>query len=204
MLKLNDKLSLHFYTPVFSTVWDGPEVDDMNRGLKTIIDKKEQEGDSAIKSNVGGYQTSRELFDWPDPAIQAFKQRVFNEFSEVMKQTAPQAYLNKNYTVSGWANVLRDGSYNSLHNHPGSLWSGCYYVDAGDTPEDTADPSGTIEFVDPRTGIDMHDDGYWQNRYRIRPQTGQIVFFPSWLLHMVNAYHGSHDRISIAINLSSS
>ena len=48
-----------------------------------------------------------------------------------------------------WANVNRAGHGNEFHSHPGSFWSGVYYVDDGGIG---ADPSlgGELEFMDPR------------------------------------------------------
>ena len=48
-----------------------------------------------------------------------------------------------------WANINRSGHGNEFHSHPGSFWSGVYYVDDGGI---AADPSlgGELEFMDPR------------------------------------------------------
>ena len=40
-----------------------------------------------------------------------------------------------------------------------------------------------------------------KNEPTVRPQTGLIVMFPSWLQHAVRPFYGSGTRISIAINL---
>ena len=48
-----------------------------------------------------------------------------------------------------WANINRTGDANEYHSHPGSYWSGTYYVDEGGSD---ADPElgGELEFLDPR------------------------------------------------------
>ena len=38
--------------------------------------------------------------------------------------------------VETWANVQRKGGSNATHPHPGTFWSGVYYVDAGDITAD--------------------------------------------------------------------
>ncbi|GEQ99810.1 hypothetical protein JCM17845_04340 [Iodidimonas gelatinilytica] len=35
-----------------------------------------------------------------------------------------------------------------------------------------------------------------------RPAAGTMVVFPSWLMHSVRPYLGTHERVSVAINLS--
>jgi uncharacterized protein (TIGR02466 family) len=34
----------------------------------------------------------------------------------------------------------------------------------------------------------------------IHPRSGQLVLFPSWLLHAVRPYRGDRERISVAFN----
>ncbi|MEZ5648896.1 MAG: putative 2OG-Fe(II) oxygenase [Alphaproteobacteria bacterium] len=36
----------------------------------------------------------------------------------------------------------------------------------------------------------------------LSPHAGMMVLFPSWLVHAVRPYRGTHTRISIAFNLS--
>jgi hypothetical protein len=37
--------------------------------------------------------------------------------------------------------------------------------------------------------------------YQIRPKPGQMLLFPAWLSHSVEAWEGSGERISIAMNI---
>ena len=50
-----------------------------------------------------------------------------------------------------WVNLLRNGAYNKVHNHPGAVWSAVYYVSLG-RPDKTIPDNGLIEFMDPRPG----------------------------------------------------
>lgn len=100
-----------------------------------------------------------------------------------------------------WAIVNGPGAYNVSHIHPGSLWSGVYYVQM---PES----GGSIEFTDPRTANLMH-----QARYEDRPadchparifdsNPGRMLVFPSWLYHSVHPNLSDEDRIIVSFNLS--
>ena len=59
-----------------------------------------------------------------------------------------------------------------------------------------------IEFVDPRVAVEMIavPGGPFDGRYKVRPQDGMLLVFPSWLLHFVNPYLSDDERISIAFN----
>jgi uncharacterized protein (TIGR02466 family) len=83
------------------------------------------------------------------------------------------------------------------------VWSGVYYVDAGDPPNADRPKSGAIEFLDPRAGAEMMAAPglpFGETKSFI-PETGQMIVFPSWLKHMVHPYWGDNDRISIAFNI---
>ena len=107
------------------------------------------------------------------------------------------------FRTTGWANVLRSGGYNSVHNHPNSMWSGVYYVARGE-PEPAPNENGKLELLDPRSGINMLylDKNVLDGRYVIEPVPGLMIVFPSWLKHMVHPYFGKGERISVAFNVS--
>jgi uncharacterized protein (TIGR02466 family) len=107
------------------------------------------------------------------------------------------------FTASAWANVLRNGGYNSVHNHPNCVWSGVYYVARGE-PDPTPSENGKLELLDPRSGINMIfiEKNVLDGRYVIEPLPGLMVVFPSWLKHMVHPYFGKGERISVAFNVS--
>ena len=87
-----------------------------------------------------------------------------------------------------WANVNRRGQANKLHTHPGCFWSGTYYVDDGGVAEDPS-LGGEFEFFDPRgvgpllgeTERAVLAPGVTQSSPLVRPRTGMMVLFPSWM-----------------------
>ena len=115
------------------------------------------------------------------------------------------------WTAELWANVSRRGAANQTHAHPGSFWSMVYYVDDGYAGSPDKALGGELSFLDPRFPMvqmaapDLRhrgDDGAVDNQeVWMRPRSGLIVMFPSWLMHSVRPYAGGGTRISIAINL---
>ena len=104
------------------------------------------------------------------------------------------------WTLDAWVNVNRSGDFNSVHLHPGSTWSGTYYVDTGDP----VDPdSGTpLHLVDPclARSTTFLPSVVPESIY-IHPKPGLMVLFPSYVQHMVFPHNGNSARISIAFNL---
>ena len=77
-------------------------------------------------------------------------------------------------TLFCWATVAADGSFHMSHTHPRHLISGVYYSRI------PAVSSGSIVFDDPR-GPRWPFDG----RYIHHPTPGELILFPSWLVHQV-------------------
>src|SRR3954471_22650716 len=104
-------------------------------------------------------------------------------------------------SLSAWVTICRTGAYHAPHSHPDSAWSGVYYVDAGTGYKDRP-LSGCLEFLDPRAGVEAVSapgDPYGEP-FRVRPEAGLLVVFPSWLYHWVHPYAGETPRIAISFN----
>jgi hypothetical protein len=112
----------------------------------------------------------------------------------------PNAFHGR-LALSGWTAICRAGAYHAPHSHPDSAWSGVYYVDPGtDNPGQPL--SGVLEFLDPRSGVEAvtaPGDPYGEP-FRIRPEAGLLVIFPSWLYHWVHPYTGRTPRITVSFN----
>ena len=115
------------------------------------------------------------------------------------------------WSAEMWANVSTHGCSNDHHAHPGALWSVVYYVDDGYGGATDDALAGELVLHDPRLpGCKMYapdlvfkgPGGEVQKFVQlVRPATGNIVAFPSWLMHSVRPYLGHRERISIAIDL---
>jgi uncharacterized protein (TIGR02466 family) len=201
-LPLSKHLLMAFATPVVCYPW--PESEPLNRGLADLILNAERKDDGITRSNVGGWHSAADFFDWQAPAIKVLRERVIEMTMAITRAIAvvkegPRTF---NYRIDGWANVSRNGHYNAVHNHPNCLWSGTYYVCAGKPDPDTP-VNGRLELLDPRAGANMVHaaNTLLQSRYLITPTPGLMVLFPSWLNHLVHPFFGSGERISIAFNI---
>ena len=106
-----------------------------------------------------------------------------------------------------WFHVTRRGGFFGLHNHPNASWSGVYCVDPGKSDAGRPD-SGLLTFINPMITASMHMDAGNANMQlpfsyqlaKIRLEAGQLVLFPSWVLHDVKPFEGDDERITIAFN----
>lgn len=190
-----------FVTPLLTYVWeDGPE---LNAALRERILACEADGGGVTKSNQGGWHSEIGRLEF----LGAPGERLINHMyafadeanRRVLEEHRPQKRNNR-WTLSAWVNVNRAGDFNAVHVHPGSTWSGTYYVDTGD-PADSK--SGTpLQLIDPCQGRSTAFlASVLPQSVFIRPKPGLMVLFPSYVPHMVYPHTGTGPRISIAFNL---
>ena len=197
-----DGISELFVTPLFRRLYPGAAA--LNRRLGEIVLERERTAPAHNRSNVGGWQSERDLLEWPHPELATLRDWVVGALKEVTRYSlgGRPLKIGGSLQVMAWANVLRRGNYNRVHNHPGRSWSAVYYVTLGGEPMSDAD--GLIELVDPRGAANMVATlgRPFDQKVRLRPRAGEMILFPSWLQHYVNPYEGNDVRISIALNIS--
>lgn len=187
-------------TPIYVRVMG--DTDALNQGLRDAIIAAATEQEGMDLSNMGGWHSELDLLRWPVPEIAGLKQIIASGLSEMYAEMATEPLTGLSLDLVAWANVSRRGDYNRLHTHPGSHWSGCYYVDPG-APDPERPHSGMLQFIDPRPAaagetLPGMASGWDQ---LVRPKAGMIVLFPAWLQHAVLPYTGEGERISIAFNV---
>src|SRR3954469_5635884 len=191
-------------TPVFPTLigrFRIPDADAMNQDLHTLILAEEARYTSLGRSNIGGWHSRPDLLTRKDPAVAALTSWLTWSLRHMIVASAGANAFQGTLSVSAWATLCRAGAYHAPHSHPDSAWSGVYYVNPGsDSPDHPL--SGFLEFLDPRAGVDAvtaPGDPYGEP-FRIRPQPGLLVLFPSWLYHWVHPYTGRTPRIAVSFN----
>jgi uncharacterized protein (TIGR02466 family) len=201
-VEVDDSASIVFGTPLIR--FKLPEAAALNPGLRRLVLAREQSHSGRKVSNAGGWQSGTDFLSWGAPECQALQQAMQEGVRRAANLSPGQRALPPGRRVlhlSAWANINRDGHYNAAHVHPGSHWSGVYYVDLGQ-PDPVQPTNGAIEFVDPRhigavaeiPGFTFGDPCY------IAPEPGMMLVFPSWLYHWVMPFRGHGERISIAFN----
>jgi uncharacterized protein (TIGR02466 family) len=153
------------------------------------------------KSNRGGWHSEGNLFDNPAECIQTLRNAsrlsVLEANRAVNAKVDPDALEMK---LFAWMNMNPTGGFNAPHTHPGAHWSGVYYVQQ--PPVDDGN-SGMIEFLDPRSDLPtwrLLQAKAFRPKRKIRPEAGEIVIFPSYLVHWVYPNEAGGERVTIAFN----
>lgn len=162
--------------------------------------------------NTQVFESEFQVFRWREPCIQQLKEFCWHHLMHMIGQLNGYdvATLGRMLISSdSWFHVTRRGGFFALHNHPNASWSGVYCVDPGKPDEDKPE-SGLLSFMNPTVANAMFVDAATANlkgafAYHIRHlrlEAGQLVLFPSWVLHDVKPYEGEGERITVAFNCS--
>jgi uncharacterized protein (TIGR02466 family) len=187
----------------------------LNPLLKNFIFAQEKSGEAAnprplTQRNAATFESHFNLFRANDAAIQELKAFCWNQLLSLIARLngydLPTVQRLQIYNEC-WFHVTRRGGFFGLHNHPNASWSGVYCVDPGRHDAGKKD-SGLLSFVNPMIMSAMHMDagisnmqlpyGYQVANVSLEP--GQLVMFPSWVLHDVKPFEGEGERITIAFN----
>ena len=131
-----------------------------------------------------------------DTIMQAFK--VYKQSwpeTKFLRTTSWQKNMfdEENIDISAWANINDKGAGNVVHAHAGAVASGCLYFQSSDT--------GPIEFYN-NNYLQGYSHPTWpyNGTMRYYPNEGDILMFPSYLLHAVEANPSEKQRINMAFN----
>lgn len=189
---------------------------DLNRELRELFLRREAEGgryanpNPYTQRNRQLFESNFDLFNWPDPSIARLKKFCWLNVMELIRDLNGYDGTTMSrirMSADAWFHVTRRGGYFAIHNHPMASWSGVYCVSSGRHDANQSN-SGLLNFINPFVMTTMFvDAGNSQMRapfssqsraWRLEP--GQLVLFPSWLLHEVKPFEGEGERITVAFN----
>ena len=196
------------YIPMFP--WNVFKVNLIDAGLITVDQiiamqrecytmRKNDPIGRARSNNGSGWQSNdgvneRPIFQSMRNGVErVFKEEVFPFF--VGDKSNEFKLHHGNY----WVNINYQHSYNNVHTHPGCWYSGVFYLLV---PQETRG-SGSLQFI---SGQSKHMSDFIHcsrrdaDNFVIDPKEGDLLLFPSAMMHYVEPNEVDFDRISIAFN----
>jgi len=132
------------------------------------------------------------------PTINKLKEYTLQLVTELAAPYISQNFRDfKFWHTNGWINYSPPGIHMPIHGHGGPKIALTYYIKA---PKN----SGDLLLIDPRNGCDWDNgnDGLNGTKFqRIKPAESKIVFFPGFLLHMVEPNKSDEVRVSLSTNM---
>ena len=191
-----------------------PAPDTLNASLRELFLAREQAGlanpSPYTERNAALFESRFDLFQWPEPAIAQLREFCMGRLQALVMQlnAHPPARMQRlNVRTESWFHITRRHGWFGVHNHPNASWSGVYCVAAGE-PDPHNPDSGKLTFLHPQAGAAMYTDAgneQLQPPFNIQHagyllRAGDLVLFPSWLLHHVTPFTGEGERITVAFN----
>ena len=181
---------------------------------KLFYQHREEDGGS-----VGTvYSSSDDLLQrYPHPALQHLFQFVSESVFEVASAVNGPTWKGSGagrlsmHIVGAWFQIQNDYGFHDIHNHGNCSWSGVYYVQIDETAQREQHPklgalNGVTRFYShllPLLGgahMDMGNAYMQQSHIDMTPEAGDLIVFPSFLLHKAMPYDGDKDRIIVSFN----
>lgn len=152
----------------------------------------------------GGSQTYGNLFERREREIQelvAGLQRCVEDYIARLPRHTEHPLLARKadqYDFSAsWSVRLRSCGYHEMHVHPLGWISSAYYVQVPPELENSHDNEGGLKFGEP--DIDLGEAG--SARRFIKPETGRLVLFPSYMWHGTLPFESQSARTTVAFDV---
>ena len=130
---------------------------------------------------------------------------IFNKLMRQIKRTVTEEIMGycgfergtaQCVMHNSWGNINYPGGYNAPHLHNGCTYSGACYIRADGDEGDIKFIETTKHYVGMALSTPRMEESWgWQ------PKTGDILLFPSGLMHMVEPNTTDKDRYSISFNI---
>lgn len=150
----------------------------------------------------GGSQTTGHLFESYDPDVQDLKERLMEQLARLFSRVdfSSSAPLNSlkmdEFTITdSWSVLLNDTHFHANHFHNAGDLSACLYLDVSGVNSQSGE--GWIKFGEAGLGDWVQDSP----DYCVKPDTGLLVVFPSYMWHGTTPFRSDKQRMTIAFDL---
>jgi uncharacterized protein (TIGR02466 family) len=186
----------------------------LNNALRELLLRNEipahQNPTPSMEIGPALFESDFDLFSWRYDCIEklrnlcwAFLGKILSEINQFSAEELSRLEI-KSHT---WFHITRNSGRFGIHNHPMASWSGVYCVDDG-APDLKINNNGALRIHNPMAAMNMFLDS---GNYRLQPpyapraldlslRPGDVVIFPSWLMHEVLPFYGKQERITVAFN----
>jgi uncharacterized protein (TIGR02466 family) len=181
-----------------------PQVD--NQAILDFYHDLRSKNQGIVRSNRGGWQcdVGFNMCQALDDMFHKVEYAATHIFRDVLG-------IQENLVLANaWLNSNQYGNSNSLHTHPGALFSGVYYVNGnGD------DDNGTIGFcregahsveqtltTTERTREYHERDRSWRVAHSVPAAESHALLFAPWIVHEVTTNLTDFDRLVVGLNFT--
>jgi uncharacterized protein (TIGR02466 family) len=150
-----------------------------------------------VRENTGNF-TTNDIFVLENSKLSGLKKIIEFALNDYLQQVYQPINDVKLLSTISWLNFTDKTQYHHKHCHHNSFVSGCLYINA-------KKESDCIVFTKRATGENWQlqpnqYNAFNSNEFSVPVSTGDLVLFPSNLLHSVPQSEHEYTRISLAFN----
>ena len=187
---------------VFPSIFHEYQFNKKDFKQKKLIDfcysEKKQNVKGLTRSNKGG---------WHSRIYNIYEDNIISEHIKKGLGKSVFTCLNKNLEVNltYWIMINSPNTYNTRHTHPNSHLSGVFWIK---TPKNSGDlkfinPNSFEAFVELNCYVEKFKlDTNSYESYQYNPVAGNMITFPSHVLHEVLLNESKEDRIAVSYNIT--
>jgi uncharacterized protein (TIGR02466 family) len=132
-------------------------------------------------------------------------QKIFNSLKEDLYLKVQYYFKNillytdsaVPFITQSWLNYTEKNQYHHKHKHFNSLMSGVFYINCNEKFDKIKFFNNNYQTINP----EVKEYNIWNSdSWSFPVKTGDIILFPSSLMHMVETKKGDNTRISLAFN----
>jgi uncharacterized protein (TIGR02466 family) len=175
-----------FPTPVGMFSMDSALTDNELNFIKDLDTKPNQSNTTSVDNYLFRQPELARIAEFCENSVQEYFQTVHAPKHDV-----------RPYITQSWSNYTNKGQSHHRHEHPNSMISGVFYVQAvKDIDRLYFFKSGYQQIKIPTENFNLsNSDSWW-----LGVETGQLLLFPSSLTHQVAEVTTAETRISISFN----
>jgi hypothetical protein len=200
---MSDKDRYHWYQNAQNMFWQSPiwEVQTKfdEKFNETLLDEIYGIGKDIVLGKDKDPNNS--IWDYSRPNLDILKQEIIDIVTKKIVQNIPQLRMLNIRGCEhfmGWVNVREPGERLEVHGHTESAIAATYYIKVKEGCGDLVafDSANAIDWLNNRlSGTPL------LRERRFKPVEGQLIFFPSYVLHGVDENKSDELRISLSTDL---
>jgi uncharacterized protein (TIGR02466 family) len=193
-----------FSTKVYSADVERADlIEELAYSIRALAEEDNAGKKWSREHGYAGYTSYASLNDLPkrDPAFADLGKLLISHAATFASECAFDL-KRKPRLDSMWVNLLKGAGHHTAHIHPQSFISGTFYVEV-------PDGSGAIRFEDPRLPLMMAAPPRREDAPKdlkpfvsLKPHTGLLLLWESWLRHEVLPGTARKERLSISFNFA--
>ena len=185
---------------LFPTVISSSFLKDISKNeIGEYIKFLNKEGWSKDQSSNGYFTENPMILD--EFIFSKLKNNILNLSKEYFKNLG---FIDHNFRIcNSWGNLINKGESIPSHIHRNSLISGCFYLSSDNSNiyfENPLEKKWIFSMEKKEENNNNLKKPQTWTQYGINPKQNQLIFFPSWLTHIIGESRVD-GRISIAFNI---